>query len=647
MKLPIAIVGILVGTVLGIVSSVIYPLLGLLPLLLGICIGACVGGIAGIFTSKRLVIEEQSFRYLPKGTVEFITLVIKKMRYRKKIRAEVMDELVAHFEDELQSCKTDDEKKQKAQRLIDQFGDVKLLGILLRRAKKRCRPLWRIVVARTFQTVGVLILCFILYVVWFLTGKPTISVDYLEIWNEISKPEIIDGDNAWINYGKAMELYVEPNEVLQKIIRQDFMRYSDLDEPEQRQVVEWIEKNQAAWEEFVKGSLCPYYYRKAICGGDPNDPYHNWLLGVLLPHLRPLRDLGRLGIWRSKIGLESGKIEQSLEDSLTVIRAGSHIQDKGGMIEQLVGIAITKLGCNEILGTVFERQLSTAMVAKLQRKLQEVYREGYPETDIESERLLFLDTVQQVFTDGGPGGGHLVPRQLSFIRDSVPLFDIDKDYPGYPDQWLQAFKAIAYTTAGIAHARRDEIIAKGNEIYDKLSEIVKMSPYQRDINNLHSEDIIYSLPAHRYFLIHYLTPATDRVSEIRYQSKALYEATVTVLALKRWRLENNGYPADLDELVRAGYLKQLPMDPYSDKPLVYRKAEDHFTLYSVGRNFKDDGGLRYSEYPWGSFDKGDRVFWPIENFDEREKRLEKESRERLEEERKERQQRLERYKSKK
>jgi len=79
---------------------------------------------------------------LPACAIEYIKLVIKKMRYRRKVRQDVQAELAAHFEDELKDCAGDEEKEQKASELIEQFGVVKLLGVLLRRAKKRCRPLW-------------------------------------------------------------------------------------------------------------------------------------------------------------------------------------------------------------------------------------------------------------------------------------------------------------------------------------------------------------------------------------------------------------------------------------------------------------------------------------------------------------------------
>ncbi len=114
---------------------------------------------------------------LPACAVEYVQRLLKKMRYRRKVRDDVEAELKAHFEDELKDCKTSEEKEQKARKLLTDFGDLKLLAILLRRAKKRCRPLWRTVIARTFQTIGVLIVCFIFYTIWFSFGEPTIHVD--------------------------------------------------------------------------------------------------------------------------------------------------------------------------------------------------------------------------------------------------------------------------------------------------------------------------------------------------------------------------------------------------------------------------------------------------------------------------------------
>jgi hypothetical protein len=81
-------------------------------------------------------------------------------------------------------------------------------------------------------------------------------------------------------------------------------------------------------------------------------------------------------------------------------------------------------------------------------------------------------------------------------------------------------------------------------------------------------------------------------------------------------LDKDGYPDKLEELVKKNYLKQLPTDPYSDKPLIYKKNDNDFALYSVGENFRDDAGevVRYSLNgeiaKWG-LENGDAVFWPV------------------------------------
>ena len=127
--------------------------------------------------------EKGDLQNLPACAAEFIELIVKKMRYRKKVRWDVQAELATHFEDELKDCTTDKEKEQTARQLITDFGEVKLLAVLLRRAKKRCRPLWKKTIVRSLQAVGIIIVLFCLYTVWFVSGRPTISVDYLALFN--------------------------------------------------------------------------------------------------------------------------------------------------------------------------------------------------------------------------------------------------------------------------------------------------------------------------------------------------------------------------------------------------------------------------------------------------------------------------------
>jgi hypothetical protein len=67
--------------------------------------------------------------------------------------------------------------------------------------------------------------------------------------------------------------------------------------------------------------------------------------------------------------------------------------------------------------------------------------------------------------------------------------------------------------------------------------------------------------------------------------------------------------------VQAGYLTELPIDPFGNGSLTYKKTEDEFLLYSWGSNLKDDGGkvLRNENgYIQRFAEEGDWIFWPVE-----------------------------------
>jgi len=686
---------------------------------------------------------------LPGCVSEYVRRILRKMRYRRKVRDEVEAELKTHFEDELKDCKSDKERQQKARYLVADFGDLKLLAILLRRAKKRCRPLWRTVIARTFQVIGILIVCFIFYAIWFSFGEPTIRVDYIRRLNQMNQPQVRNQDNAWPHYEKAINLFVPQSALVKKIIsyrhysgdREDALRlkkmlldnesqiqlwfeknqkyWDNLNNEQQRILLKcleygwvpfpkiayqspndwrtttfvrmtehiircirentelttptssgtlslssapeypsdelkrwlendtispnhlqavsvavlneaikrfknlpddisapltdveceyirpWIEQNQAAWQQYAAGSTKPYCYRPYTY--DPNDQ-DNSVMNILMTHLAPIRRLVMMSVWHARINRDQGQLEQSIEDCLAIARSADHWQNKGIIIEQLVGLAISSLAHEEILNILADRKLSAARLLRLQEQLSQIYPGGYPLINIEGERLAFMDIVQRSFTDGGPGGGHLIPGMLD---EYIILHTPD------PDERDKRIFMPLYTAASMVHARRDATIAKANEIFALQSKLARMTPYQRHVSDLKTADqIMYeSWQNYRFFILGVFMPATARASDIAYRGKMRHESTLTILALLRWRLENNQYPAALGELVAAGLLKELPTDPWSDKPLVYKKTNDDFTLYSVGPNFKDDAGeiaiAHGRPQKWGTREAGDIVFWPV------------------------------------
>ena len=71
--------------------------------------------------------------------------------------------------------------------------------------------------------------------------------------------------------------------------------------------------------------------------------------------------------------------------------------------------------------------------------------------------------------------------------------------------------------------------------------------------------------------------------------RILLDGATSVIALERHRRAEGGYPETLDALMPK-YLDAIPADPFANGPLLYKRVEGDYQLYSVGPNQKDDGG---------------------------------------------------------
>jgi hypothetical protein len=73
------------------------------------------------------------------------------------------------------------------------------------------------------------------------------------------------------------------------------------------------------------------------------------------------------------------------------------------------------------------------------------------------------------------------------------------------------------------------------------------------------------------------------------RSVAALRLVMTELAVRGYQAKNGKQPMALAELVPA-WLPAVPLDPFSNRPLIYRVTTNSFLLYSVGPDGKDDQG---------------------------------------------------------
>jgi hypothetical protein len=544
--------------------------------------------------------SKMAFNNLPGCAADYIRLIVKKMRWQKKARADVQAELTAHFEDALKDCKTDGEKERKAKEIIDNFGDAKLIAALARRAKKRCRPLWQKTAIKAFQTLGVIIGLFILYVAWFVSGRPEITTNYVEAANKMMKPKAVDdSQNAAPYYEKAAKLIEPQNKQIYECVRKSFIEASEANIIQIRQ---WLDKNREALKLIEQGTEKPYYWQTFQC--DPGD--NNSMLSVLLPYLGEYRTLAYGLRWRAYLSAEDKQYEKAFADLLTIYKFGKHQKTDGILVQSLVGTAIEALSVNTARTILYKHDIGAQQLESFYNNLQTIVCNENFVVDPSIEKLTEYDEIQRCFTESHFGFEHIYLKRLFTFRDF--LSHNDRNALSITVQNLPAAFNVLFTHPGKQQTRQ-----MTDAFFDFWEQAATETPFELKGRDLEKETTAL---IKGNFLLKILAPAMQRVAVLSWRNKAEVEGTLTIIEILRFKQEKGRLPDDLQELVTAGYLKSLPIDPYSDKPLVYKKTQNGFTYYSLGQDFNDNGGKAYETEPgkykiWADANDGDAVFWPV------------------------------------
>jgi hypothetical protein len=74
---------------------------------------------------------------------------------------------------------------------------------------------------------------------------------------------------------------------------------------------------------------------------------------------------------------------------------------------------------------------------------------------------------------------------------------------------------------------------------------------------------------------------------VRVQS--LLRSGLAAVAAERFRIQNKDWPPNLQALAPK-YLAEVPLDPFTGTPLLFKKQPEGLVIYSVGPDGRDDGG---------------------------------------------------------
>ena len=402
-------------------------------------------------------------------------------------------------------------------------------------------------------------------------GKIKINVDYVAKLNEISKPANYDpNDNAGPYYQKAFELCVERPE---QIGKSDIKTWpKDLPEDKQLLLQNWVSANSKALEQLELGTQKPYYWLE-YQGSSMWD--------IAMPSFKKTKSLTSALCSQTKFNAAEGNFEAAFSNLLVCYRFGMHLTGPKVSIEQLAGIGISANAVLNGFEILDKTKPDSDLLKNFQLQLELLSDRQSCVIDLTAEKFLVYDSIQRMFTDDGKGGGHVYNASPLIPKEDRP--DWEKMDRRETDKLArEVFEYLDFA----AHQTPNWLHKEGKDPEKVAEEMTKENPF-----------------------LYTLAPAIAKTLRTFARIKVHTDALITTIALLRYKSEKNRLPESLDQLVENGYLKGLPVDPFSDNPLVYKQIGDDFILYSFGADFDDDGG---TPSKWGEGEQGgDQVFWPV------------------------------------
>jgi membrane protease YdiL (CAAX protease family) len=412
--------------------------------------------------------------------------------------------------------------------------------------------------------------------------------NYQVLLEELCKPDDYEHEkNALSNYRRAFDLFVEkPNEL---VIDDLNVWPTNLSNVKKELLNNWILSNQFTIIEFEAGTQKSYY-----CPEYSKESFKN----ITFPSLSKGLQIVYIILSRAKLKAIEGDIQQSISDILTCYRYGQHLTGPKPLTEQLVGLRIKDRAINTAFMILKRTSVEDSHLSRLQFELEFVTEKELAPIDFSAERLVCYDLIQRLFTNGRIGG------------DSTP--QITHDMMVNPPTILQRLGIYGLSDSEALEwkkLRRKNTTHLTEVVFAYLDSIKNRTPAELHGTEQSIEYALLKFAKGNVFLLEFI-PAYVNSYHKSYHSKARVDALIMTVAIMRYRLEKGNLPYELNQLVQAGYLSSLPLDPYSNLPFVYRTTSRDFLIYSLGPDFEDGGGMESFEK--GGIVVGDYVFWPFE-----------------------------------
>jgi len=282
-------------------------------------------------------------------------------------------------------------------------------------------------------------------------------------------------------------------------------------------------------------------------------------------HLSPMRDAARILRLAALISAADGDAPRASELSWALLRVGNHLQEDTVVISNLVRCAIFSLSYSTLNDVASIAPIPADWRKPIDDELLR-YSDLNSWADLRKEKLFFLQ------------GMHILlawPTEMPETASPSPS-------PVQPSPPRLRFKLLL----GVWIKPN---IVKHLEFMDEFETICREPYWEAQPKLIRWEAEAAELP--RFYapastMLEAMTRYAERVAMT--QTKAV--AARLGLALAVYKQQTGSYPDDLAALV-PHFIGEIPLDPFTGNPFIYRTEGVGFILYSLGPNLTDDGGI--------------------------------------------------------
>lgn len=538
---------------------------------------------------------------LPEEAAACVRKVVKRTRLKRLEKADVAEELAAHFRDGLDDGEDADD-------LIESFGDPRKAARLIRRAKIRQRHwLWH-AMRWCRLTLLVTIFAYLMLTAYLMLGKPEPSIDYLAQLNA-ALPQVPEDEKAWPLYREGLlqmgwysgnKDFIDMRTTFNEGVRPGDERWNDFATfiDENSDAIDVLRR--AAMRDAIGYEIIRGYHDEDIdlwLGPEGGVGYKTWqrqiqgeplISSAIEPHLSTFHWMSVCLQVDAIEAAHAGDHDRAVADLRALLSMSKQVRLERSRRAIIISGFVQSRGV-EALNWILEVRPSTFTNDDIRDLAHQISSVGNTPLSVEVDRLTFIDLLQHAYSDDGRGDGRLTYQGLHLINDMNPessqkhfelpsiLFGADSiEWGSQPLLILQS-------------ASRREVELMANTLFDQVEADLsapmpldgKTTAYRR------MRDMFEQEPDRWVALSGHLFIAWGGWSVEHFQGRQ--DGALIGLALELFHRTHGRYPESLDELVPQ-WLPAVPVDRITGESLKFKVMDDRPMVHSVGADKDDDGG---------------------------------------------------------